>query len=40
MDQDEIEDIEKSIGPISGWQKIIMLSLIILAGLYEIKINV
>tara|TARA_R110000737_G_scaffold115572_1_gene148492 strand:+ start:398 stop:514 length:117 start_codon:yes stop_codon:yes gene_type:complete len=37
---EELEDIEKQIGPISGWQKIIMLALIVLAGLYEIKIGI
>jgi len=36
--KEDIEEIEKSIGPISGWQKIILLALVILAGLYEIDI--
>lgn len=39
MDED-IEEIEKQIGPISGWQKIILLALVVLAGLYEINIGV
>ena len=40
IQMEELEDIEKQIGPISGWQKIIMLALIVLAGLYEIKIGI
>lgn len=36
--KEDIEEIEKSIGSISGWQKIIMLSLLIIAALWEIDI--
>ena len=39
MDED-IKKLEKQIGPISGWQKIILLALVVLAGLYEINIGV
>jgi len=37
---DDLEDIEKQIGPISGWQKIIMLALLILAAMYELDVSV
>lgn len=36
---EELEAIEKQIGPIKGWQKIIMLALLILAGMYELDIT-
>ena len=34
------EEIEKQIGPIKGWQKIIMLALVILAAMWELDISV
>ncbi len=37
---DELEEIEKQIGPIKGWQKIIMLALLILAAMWELDISV
>jgi len=38
--KEDIEEIEKKYGSISGWQKIILLALVVLAGLYEINIGV
>jgi len=38
--KEDIEDIEKSIGPISGWQKIIMMSLLIIIAMWELDITV
>jgi hypothetical protein len=37
---EEIEEFEKKYGTITSWQKIIMISLIILAGIYEIQIGI
>ena len=37
---EEIEEIEKQIGPIKGWQKIIMLALVILAAMWELDVSV
>lgn len=36
----DIDEIEKKYGPISAWQKIIILALLVLAGLYEINVGV
>lgn len=36
----DIEEIEKQIGPIKGWQKIIMLALLILAAMWELDVTV
>ncbi len=36
----ELGDIEKQIGPIKGWQKIIMLALLILAAMWELDVTV
>jgi len=38
--KEDIEDIEKQIGPIKGWQKIIMLSLMIIIAMWELDISV
>jgi|TARA_Y100000296_G_C5103616_1_gene221313 hypothetical protein len=38
--KEDIEDIEKSIGSISGWQKIIMMSLLIIIAMWELDITV
>jgi|TARA_R110000823_G_scaffold235985_1_gene361798 hypothetical protein len=38
--EDEIKEIEKQIGPIKGWQKIIMLALVILAAMWELDVTV
>ena len=38
--KEDIEAIEKQIGPIKGWQKIIMLSLMILIAMWELDISV
>tara|TARA_R110002096_G_C14264729_1_gene695024 strand:+ start:389 stop:517 length:129 start_codon:yes stop_codon:yes gene_type:complete len=40
IDSEEIEEFEKKYGTLSNWQKIIMLSLVILAALYELDITV
>ena len=37
---EDIEEIEKQIGPIKGWQKIIMLALVILATMWELDVTV
>ena len=37
---EEIEEIEKQIGPIKGWQKIIMMALVILAAMWELDVSV
>jgi len=37
--QEDIEEIEKQIGPIGQWQKIIMLALLILAAMWELDIT-
>tara|TARA_R110002072_G_scaffold17063_1_gene65510 strand:- start:62 stop:181 length:120 start_codon:yes stop_codon:yes gene_type:complete len=36
----DLEEIEKQIGPIKGWQKIIMLALVILAAMWELDVSV
>ncbi len=36
----DIEDIEKQIGPIKAWQKIIMLSLMIIIAMWELDVTV
>ncbi len=36
----ELEDIEKQIGPIKGWQRIMMLALLILAAMWELDVTV
>ncbi len=38
--KEDIEEIEKQIGPIAGWQKVIMLALLILAAMWELDISV
>jgi len=38
--KEDIEEIEKQIGPIKGWQKIIMLSLCIIMAMWELDITV
>jgi len=38
--KDDLEEIEKQIGPIKGWQKIIMLALVILAAMWELDVSV
>jgi len=40
IDDDELEKFESKYGTLSNWQKIIMLSLVILAALYELDITV
>jgi len=37
---DELEEFESKYGTLSNWQKIIMLSLVILAALYELDVTV
>jgi len=37
---DDLEEIEKQIGSIKGWQKIIMLALVILAAMWELDVTV
>ena len=37
--KEDIEEIEKQNGPIKGWQKIIMLALLILAAMWELDIS-
>ena len=37
---EDIEEIEKQIGPIKGWQRVIMLALVILAAMWELDISV
>tara|TARA_R100000963_G_C4586373_1_gene65291 strand:- start:45 stop:179 length:135 start_codon:yes stop_codon:yes gene_type:complete len=38
--KEDIEEIEKQIGPIKNWQKIIMLSLMIIIAMWELDISV
>ena len=38
--KEDIEEIEKQIGPIKGRQKIILLSLMVIIAMWELDINV
>jgi len=40
IDDEELKKFESKYGTLSNWQKIIMLSLVILAALYELDVTV
>ena len=37
--KEDVDNIEKQIGSIKGWQKIIMLALLILAAMWELDVT-
>jgi hypothetical protein len=38
--EEDLKEFESKYGSISTWQKIIVMSLIILAGIYEIQVGI
>lgn len=40
IDKEELEEFESKYGSLKGWQRIIIVSLMVLAALYELDVTV